>query len=198
MLAQIIEVVAVPVKDGIAVLALERRQLGVLFGLKVVDPYIAGHSRGVVLAPVALVAFLVVIEDLVPGPIDDRRNGRLGQDESGLSSRHRDAIELGEEPHGVLNVGGRVLAGRREEDALVVRRESARDLGRRVIGQAPGLSAAGRHDENVEVAEAVGGEGDRLPVVAPDGRVVVGLADGQGEGLAARCRDPVNVAFIAK
>ncbi len=67
-----------------------------------------------------------------------------------------------------------------------------------VIGQAPGLPALGRHDEDVEVAEAVGGEGDRSSVVAPDRGVVVGLADRQGEGLAARGRDLIDVALVAE
>ena len=65
-------------------------------------------------------------------------------------------------------------------------------------GQAAGFPASRRHDEDVEVAEAVRGEGDPLPVVTPHRGVVVSLADGEGEGLAARGRDLVDIAPIAE
>ena len=141
LLAQIIEIVAVRVEDRIAVLALERRQHSVLLRLQIVDPDVAGHGRGVVLAPLALVALLVVVDDLAAGRIDRGRDGRLGHDEGRLAAGDRDAVELRKGAHGELDVGRRVLTRRAEEDALVVRRKAAGEVGRGVIGQAPGLPA---------------------------------------------------------
>ena len=67
-----------------------------------------------------------------------------------------------------------------------------------MIRETPGLAAGGRHDEHVEIAVTIGGESDGFTVVAPDGREVIGIANGQGDGLSAQGRDLINIAFVTE
>ncbi len=196
LLRQVIEVVVVRIEDRIPVLAVERRQLRVLLRFRVVDPDVAGHGRCVMFSPVALVAFVIVEEDLVARRAHRGVQRRRRQHDRHPPSGHRDGVQLTHAAGGKLHVGGQVLPRGAEEHGAVVGRERARDFTRGVIRQPLRLAAVRRHDEHVEIAVPIGGERHRLPIVAPHRCELVRLAEGQRNRIAARRRHRPDVTLV--
>jgi len=154
-LAEVEEVLVVGGEHRVPVLAGERGELGVSLRLEVVEPDVAGHRRGMVLAPAVLVALDVMVDQAAPGRIRGGVERRHRQRHVDAAPGHRDTVELGHGPGGELDVGGGLLPSGREQHRPVVGGEGAGHFGGRMEGEAPGLAAGGRHHEHVEVAVAV-------------------------------------------
>ena len=73
-----------------------------------------------------------------------------------------------------------------------------RHLGCTVEGEALCAAARGRHGEDIEVAVAVAGEGQRLAVRTPDGRTFIRSLRGQTACVATLRADRIDVAFVAE
>jgi hypothetical protein len=198
LLAQIVEALLVEGEDRAAVLAGEPGDDAVLPVPGVVDPDVAGDGRRVALAPLVLAALLVVVDEEAPVAAEAGVLGRRGQDHRRAAAVHGNAVELGLGARRELAVGRRVEARAAEDDGLVVGRERVGKLGGRMEGQAAGRAAGRGHDEDVEVAEPVAGEGDGPAVVAPNGIGVVGVVCRQRDSGAAGGRDAVDVPFVSE
>ena len=195
LLAQVVDAAPVRAPDRVAVLPGEGGQLPVLPGGGVVGPHIARHAAGVVLAVAVLVALAVVVHDQAAVR---RVACQLHGDGAHLlrpSAGHRHGVQFAQPAHGEVLVPRIVLPVGVEEHLGVVRTEARGVLAVAVVGQPCGHSAIGAHHEHIAVAMAGAGEGDQLAVVAPHGRLVVGLVGGKGHGIAAAGRHTPDVSL---
>lgn len=197
-LAEEVDRFLVGAEDRLAVFGVIGRELGVLAALHIVAPEIARDGRGVVLAVLVFAAFfIVVIYGLAvfghPGVLSGH-----GEQLGYPAAVGRDAVQLGLRAVGVLAVLHVVLPQRAEDDGFAVGGKAVRYLLIGMKGEAARLASGGGHREDVEVAVALGGEGELFAVFAPGSHVIVAVVEGQLGCRAASCRYFIEVAFVGE
>ncbi len=189
---------AVGAGHGIGILAGEVGEIGMRACGGVVEPHIAGHRRGVVLAPLVFKSLDILIQKLPAARQPAHRARRGAQHLTRCAAAGRHAVQLGHAARGKERAGGRVLYRCREEHRAAVGRPGLGGLGGGVEGDALG-STAGRVDHvDVEVAVQIRRIRQPAAVGAPHGRGLISRPGGHAGGLATGDRHCVYVAAIAE
>src|SRR5260221_253199 len=152
-----------------------------------------------VFAPGVFIPFAVLVDELVSlfVVMEEFCSGAVEHDTGAAFYRH--FVQLHE-----IGVGGEadggieVVAVGAEDDGLVVRCKVIGDILCRVGSQTGGFTAGSGYYIDVEIAVAVGGEGNLFPVMAPNGVAVIGIVEGEGDCGAAGGRYFEEVAFITE
>ena len=129
-------------------------------GRCVVEPDVACDGRRVVLAPFILETFAVLIEEACTAFVVADHFGRCGEHLRDASVADGHTVEFCQRTCREEGARGGVLDGGIEQDVSPVGREGCGQFGRRIERELPGRSAFGRHEEDVELAVAVAGEGE--------------------------------------
>ncbi len=150
------------------------------------------------LAPLHLVPLLIGVGESLPGAVPDRMERRGREHLLWHSTRELDTVELRLGGGRKLHVRGAVEPRGGEEHGTAIRGEARRQVVGGVEGEPGRLSPGRGHDEEVEVAVPVGGEGDLRPVRRPDRRGLVRRGDGQRGRGTTRGRHPPEVPPVAE
>ena len=180
---------AVAIRDEQEALAIRREQGPALIFFVARQPLPGSTARNRKQLQVGAAAAPIAFARPLPAP-------RTG-DRPAVRCRSRIAEELvilrdqpgraGFDAHGVDRRIARRLSGRSEKHVLAVGCPARHEIIRAVHRQLAGLAARRRHDPDIIVAFALGGEGDPFPIRGPGGRIVVRLVNRKADGGSA-CR----------
>jgi hypothetical protein len=164
----------------------------------IIDPGIAGDGRLVFFAPFVFAAFFIVVNHFGAVFTDLDVFGRDGKDLLYAATGGRHLVQFGLCARRVLTVDFGILTGAAEDDGGIVVGEGVGHFIGSVEGKPSGIAPFGIHDEDIEVAVAIGGKGNLLPVAAPYGHKVVRFVKGQLRGFAAGAAYEVEIALVGK
>ena len=148
------------------------------------------------LAQLILVALAVLVDEAPARTIEAGIQGGRRKHHLRGSPFDAHAVELRKDARGKERRLHIVHARALEDHAASVGREIGGEIVRRMVRQAHRFTAAGGHDEDVEVAEAVGGESDHRSVARPDGTCFVRRLHGQRYRATARNRNHEEIAAV--
>src|SRR5258708_2038462 len=150
-----------------------------------------------VFAPGVFISLAVLVDELVPFVVVMQEFCAGAVEHDAGAAFYRNFVKLHK-----IGVGGEadggieVVAVGAEDDGLVVGAKIIGDILCRVGSQTGGFTAGSGYYIDVEIAVAVGGEGNLFPVIAPNGVAVIGVVGGEGDCGAAGGRYFEEGAFI--